>query len=49
MDRIFSAFAQYNPTRPKFVVWLVPSLTILDQTVKNRILFNEVCTIVRGE
>jgi len=35
LDRIFSAFAEYNPTRPKFVVWLVPSLTILDQTVKN--------------
>jgi len=35
LDRIFTAFAEYNPTRPKFVVWLVPSLTILDQTVKN--------------
>lgn len=35
IDRIFTAFAEYNPTRPKFVVWLVPSLTILDQTVKN--------------
>lgn len=35
LDRIFSAFAEYNPTRPKFVVWLVPSLTILEQTVKN--------------
>lgn len=34
LDRIFSAFAEYNPTRPKFVVWLVPSLTILEQTVK---------------
>lgn len=35
LDRIFSAFSEYNPTRPKFVVWLVPSLTILEQTVKN--------------
>ncbi|MFM0375817.1 DEAD/DEAH box helicase family protein [Paraburkholderia strydomiana] len=35
LDRIFSAFAEYNPTRPKFVVWLVPSLTILEQTIKN--------------
>lgn len=35
LDRIFTAFAEYNPTRPKFVVWLVPSLTILDQTVKS--------------
>lgn len=35
LDRIFSAFAEYNPTRPKFVVWLVPSLTILEQTMKN--------------
>lgn len=35
LERISSAFAEYNPTRPKFVVWLVPSLTILEQTVKN--------------
>lgn len=35
LERIFSAFAEYNPTRPKFVMWLVPSLTILEQTVKN--------------
>lgn len=35
LERIFSAFAEYNPTRTQFVVWLVPSLTILDQTVKN--------------
>lgn len=35
LERIFSAFAEYNPTRLKFVVWLVPSLTILEQTVKN--------------
>ncbi len=35
LDRIFSAFAEYNPTRAKFVVWLVPSLTILEQTVRN--------------
>lgn len=35
LERIFTAFSEYNPTRPKFVVWLVPSLTILEQTVKN--------------
>ena len=35
LERVFTAFAEYNPSRPKFVVWLVPSLTILDQTVKN--------------
>lgn len=35
IEKVFTAFAQYNPTRPKFVVWLVPSLTILEQTVKN--------------
>lgn len=35
LERIFTAFAEYNPTRTKFVVWLVPSLTILEQTVKN--------------
>jgi len=35
LDRIFTAFSEYNPSRPKFVVWLVPSLTILEQTVKN--------------
>lgn len=31
---IFDALTTYNPVRPKLVVWLVPSLTILDQTVK---------------
>lgn len=35
LDRVFTAFSEYNPSRPKFVVWLVPSLTILEQTVKN--------------
>ncbi|MNJ94515.1 Type III restriction enzyme, res subunit [compost metagenome] len=35
LERIFSAFSEYNPSKPKFVVWLVPSLTILEQTVKN--------------
>ena len=35
LDAIFNAFAQYNPLRSKFVVWLVPSRTILEQTVKN--------------
>lgn len=32
---IFEVFTQRNPKRPKFVVWLVPSLTILEQTVRN--------------
>lgn len=31
---IFDALVIGNPTRPKLVVWLAPSLTILDQTVK---------------
>ena len=35
LERVFTAFAEYNPSAPKFVVWLVPSLTILEQTVKN--------------
>lgn len=35
LPRIFDALAEYNPSRPAFVVWLVPSLTILEQTVKN--------------
>lgn len=35
LDRVFTAFSEYNPSKPKFVVWLVPSLTILEQTVKN--------------
>lgn len=35
IEKVFNAFAQYNPTRPKVVVWLVPSRTILEQTVKN--------------
>lgn len=35
LERVFTAFAEYNPSKPKFVVWLVPSLTILEQTVKN--------------
>jgi len=35
LERVFTAFAEYNPSRPKFVVWLVPSLTILEQTVKS--------------
>jgi type III restriction enzyme len=33
LDTIFTALAKRNPKRPKMVVWLVPSLTILDQTV----------------
>jgi len=32
---IFDALTTVNPTRPQVVVWLVPSLTILEQTVKN--------------
>ena len=34
LDTIFSALSKRSPRRPKLVVWLVPSLTILDQTVK---------------
>jgi type III restriction enzyme len=34
LDTVFSALAKRSPRRPKLVVWLVPSLTILDQTVK---------------
>jgi type III restriction enzyme len=33
LDTVFSALARRNPKRPQLVVWLVPSLTILDQTV----------------
>jgi type III restriction enzyme len=33
LDTVFSALAKRSPRRPKLVVWLVPSLTILDQTV----------------
>lgn len=32
---ILDSFAVHNPGRPQLVVWLVPSLTILDQTIKN--------------
>ena len=32
---IFDALESVNPNRAKVVIWLVPSLTILDQTVKN--------------
>lgn len=35
IDTIFSALTRHNPQRAKFVVWLTPSLTILEQTVKN--------------
>ena len=34
LDTIFTALAKRNPRRPRMVVWLVPSLTILDQTVR---------------
>ena len=32
---IFNAFGTHNPGRAQLVVWLVPSITILEQTVKN--------------
>jgi type III restriction enzyme len=34
LDTVFSALARQAIRRPRMVVWLVPSLTILDQTVK---------------
>lgn len=34
IDTIFAAFTAHSPERPRLVVWLVPSLTILDQTVQ---------------
>lgn len=34
LDTVFSALSRRSPNRPKLVVWLVPSLTILEQTVK---------------
>lgn len=34
LDTVFTALAKRAPRRPKLVVWLVPSLTILDQTVQ---------------
>jgi type III restriction enzyme len=34
LDTVFTALAKRSPVRPKMVVWLVPSLTILDQTVE---------------
>ena len=35
LQPIFDALSAINPQRPKFVVWLVPSLTILEQTARN--------------
>ena len=35
LDKVFGAITRRNPKRPKLVVWLVPSLTILDQTFKH--------------
>lgn len=32
---VFENFTKTNPAQPKVVVWLVPSITILDQTIKN--------------
>lgn len=34
LETVFTAMAKRAPKRAKMVVWLVPSLTILDQTVK---------------
>ena len=34
LEPVFAALSKRAPRRPKMVVWLVPSLTILDQTVK---------------
>lgn len=34
LETVFTALSRRAPRRPKMVVWLVPSLTILDQTVK---------------
>ena len=34
LDTVFTALSKRSPRRPKMVVWLVPSLTILDQTVQ---------------
>lgn len=33
LETVFTALTKRSPRRPKMVVWLVPSLTILDQTV----------------
>lgn len=35
LKSVFQAFNYNQPLHPKFVVWLVPSLTILEQTVKH--------------
>lgn len=35
LNSVFKAFYYSQPLHPKFVVWLVPSLTILEQTVKH--------------
>lgn len=34
LETVFAALTKRSPGRPKMVVWLVPSLTILDQTVQ---------------
>lgn len=34
IDPIFKALTRHNPQRSRFVVWLVPSVPILDQTLK---------------
>ena len=35
LNTIFGKLLEHNPNRFQFVVWLVPSLTILEQTVKS--------------
>ncbi len=35
IKKILDAFATHNPDRAQFVVWMVPSLPILEQTVKS--------------
>ena len=34
LETVFTALARRSPARPRLVVWLAPSLTIVDQTVK---------------
>jgi len=35
LKTILDSFTAHSPERPQLVVWLVPSLTILEQTIKN--------------
>ena len=34
LEHIFNALKPFNPQQPKMVIWLVPSLTILEQTYR---------------